>query len=64
MARYPPPPATGGVTETIHGVTIHDPFRALEDEDAQSTKSYVKAQNAASTSRPLPANSAAVHSYP
>lgn len=34
------------VTETTHGITVADPYRWLEDPEAEQTKSYVDAQNA------------------
>ncbi len=38
--------AESGVVETLHGVEVADPFRALEEESAQ-TDAWVDAQNAA-----------------
>jgi prolyl oligopeptidase len=35
----------GAVSEAIHGVTVEDPFRALE-EDSESTRSWIEAQTA------------------
>ncbi len=42
----PPPPATptDPVTETIHGVTITDPYRWLEDQNSPRTRAWIGAQ--------------------
>jgi prolyl oligopeptidase len=40
---YPPPPAKP-VTETVHGVTITDPYRWLEDQTSAETRGWVEAQ--------------------
>ena len=44
---YPSPPPTrqAVVIDTIHGVTIADPFRWLEDQDADETRAWIAAQN-------------------
>src|ERR1700722_372186 len=41
------PPATkrGEVTETLHGVTIADPYRWLEDQESADTRAWITAQN-------------------
>lgn len=41
------PPATrrDDVKETIHGVTIEDPYRWLEDQDSPETRAWIDAQN-------------------
>jgi len=42
----PPPPPTRAepVTETIHGVTVTDPFRWLEDSKSPATRAWIEAQ--------------------
>ncbi len=42
----PPPPPTEAkpVTETIHGVTITDPYRWLEDQNAPETRAWIAEQ--------------------
>jgi len=42
---YPAAPRSD-VTETTHGITVADPYRWLEDPEAEQTKTYVDAQNA------------------
>src|SRR3954465_15296264 len=44
----PPPPATRKVevTETLHGVTISDPYRWLEDQESADTRKWIDDQNA------------------
>lgn len=44
----PPPPATRKepVVEVLHGVTITDPYRWLEDQDAPEVRAWIAAQNA------------------
>ncbi|KAG0056691.1 hypothetical protein BGZ83_003934 [Gryganskiella cystojenkinii] len=41
---YPAAPR-GDVTYTQHGITVADPYRWLEDPEAEQTKAYVDAQN-------------------
>ncbi len=45
--QYPATPR-GGVIDTYHGVNVADPYRALEDAGAQTTRDWVAAQNALS----------------
>src|SRR5436309_1177660 len=42
----PPPPATEAkpVTETIHGVTLTDPYRWLEDQNSPETRAWIAEQ--------------------
>lgn len=44
---YPPAPRSAQVDD-YHGTRVADPYRALEDLDAPSTKAWVRAQNAIS----------------
>jgi len=41
------PPATrqGNVQETLHGVTVPDPYRWLEDQDSAETRAWINQQN-------------------
>jgi prolyl oligopeptidase len=41
----PPPTRTDNVKEVIHGVTIADPYRWLEDQQRPETRSWIDAQN-------------------
>ncbi len=34
------------VSETIHGITIEDPYRWLEDQNSSETRSWIKNQSA------------------
>ncbi len=43
--RYPPTPA-GDTVDVLHGETIPDPYRWLEDGDAPETRSWTDRQNA------------------
>jgi prolyl oligopeptidase len=44
-AEGPPVTKTMPVTETLHGVTITDPYRWLEDQDSPETRAWLDAQN-------------------
>ncbi len=46
-AQIPPPPETrrDDVNETIHGVTIADPYRWLEDQNSPETRQWIDAEN-------------------
>ncbi|MFM2065869.1 MAG: hypothetical protein RLZZ584_778 [Pseudomonadota bacterium] len=41
-----PLPPGPGVTEVLHGVTVPDPFRRLEDQDDPATRAWLQAQGA------------------
>jgi prolyl oligopeptidase len=43
--KAPPATRTDNVTETIHGVTITDPYRWLEDQNSPETRAWINAQN-------------------
>src|SRR5579884_110097 len=40
----PPPTAVHDVTETLHGHTITDPYRWLEDQNSPATRAWIDAQ--------------------
>jgi prolyl oligopeptidase len=42
----PPPTPVKDVTQTLHGVTVHDPYRHLEDVKRPGTVEWLKAQGA------------------
>src|SRR5690349_20630679 len=42
----PPETKKADVTETLHGVTITDPYRWLEDQDSPETRKWIDEQNA------------------
>src|SRR5580704_18142595 len=44
-ADGPPVTKTMPVTETLHGVTITDPYRWLEDQDSPETRAWLDRQN-------------------
>ncbi len=46
----PPPTRRADVKETLHGVTVVDPYQWLEDQDAPETRAFIDAQNAYSHS--------------
>ncbi|HVP32468.1 MAG TPA: prolyl oligopeptidase family serine peptidase [Steroidobacteraceae bacterium] len=56
---YPPTPARD-IAETLHGVTVHDRFRWLEDEHDEKVKAWTKAEDAFTRERlgKLPARDA------
>jgi len=42
----PPPSRRNDVVEVMHGVSIHDPYRWLEDQNSPETRAWINAQNA------------------
>jgi len=43
--KAPPKTRVDNVSETLHGTTIADPYRWLEDKDSPETRAWLKAQN-------------------
>jgi prolyl oligopeptidase len=43
--KGPPPTRVDNVAETLHGVTIADPYRWLEDQNSPETRAWINAQN-------------------
>ena len=48
--KGPPTTRVDNVTETLHGVTITDPYRWLEDQNSPETRAWINAQNEYSAS--------------
>ena len=48
--KAPPATRTDNVTEMLHGVTITDPYRWLEDQNSPETRAWINAQNEYSAS--------------
>ena len=48
--KSPPATRVDNVTETLHGVTITDPYRWLEDQNNPDTRAWINAQNEYSAS--------------
>jgi prolyl oligopeptidase len=46
----PPPTRRNDVVDVLHGVSIHDPYRWLEDQNSPETRAWINAQNAYSRS--------------
>jgi prolyl oligopeptidase len=48
VTNSPPPPDSPKhpITETLHGVTLTDPYRWLEDQNAPETRKWIDEQNA------------------
>lgn len=42
----PPPSRRSDVVDVMHGVSIHDPYRWLEDQSSPETRTWINAQNA------------------
>src|SRR5262249_52380514 len=49
-----PPARQDNVVETLHGVTIVDPYRWLEDQRSPETRAFIDAQNAYAHALPDP----------
>jgi len=45
-ATRPPETRTDDVVDTVHGVTIRDPYRWLEDQQSPETRKWIDAENA------------------
>src|SRR5258707_7688172 len=60
LAAPVPKTRTDNVTETVHGVTIRDPYRWLEDQQSPETRAWIDTQNAYTRSvlDPLPGRAA------
>lgn len=43
--KCPPPTRKDNVVETIHGVSIADPYRWLEDQNSPETRAWIEAQD-------------------
>ncbi|HEV2114481.1 MAG TPA: prolyl oligopeptidase family serine peptidase [Terriglobales bacterium] len=46
----PPPSRRNDVVDVMHGVSIHDPYRWLEDQNSPETRAWINAQNVYSRS--------------
>ncbi|HLK32109.1 MAG TPA: prolyl oligopeptidase family serine peptidase [Terriglobales bacterium] len=46
----PPPSRRNDVVDVLHGVSIHDPYRWLEDQNSPETRAWINSQNAYSRS--------------
>src|ERR1041385_3148564 len=60
LAAPAPKTRTDDVIDTVHGVTIHDPYRWLEDQQSPETRLWIDTQNAYTRSvlDPLPGRAA------
>src|SRR5271165_877316 len=45
ITAAPPGTRSGDVQETLHGVTIPDPYRWLEDQNSPETRAWISQQN-------------------
>jgi prolyl oligopeptidase len=43
--KCPPPSRNDGTVETIHGVSVADPYRWLEDQNSPETRAWIEAQD-------------------
>ena len=43
--KCPPPSRNDGTVETIHGVSVADPYRWLEDRNSPETRAWIEAQD-------------------
>src|SRR3954467_7284435 len=43
--KQAPPTRRDDVKETLHGVTIEDPYRWLEDQNSPDTRQWIESQN-------------------
>jgi len=44
-AAAPPPTRQDDVQETLHGVTVPDPYRWLEDQESSETRAWINQQH-------------------
>jgi len=44
LASAPPPTAIEPITEVLHGVSVTDPYRWLEDQDSPETRQWIEKQ--------------------
>lgn len=44
-ADYPKPIYEASVEESKHGITVHDPFRWMEEHDSVATQRFIRDQN-------------------
>jgi prolyl oligopeptidase len=58
--KCPPPTRIDGTVEMIHGVSVADPYRWLEDQNSPETRAWIEVQNACTQSvlKTLPGNEA------
>jgi len=49
VGKCPPPTRTDATVETIHGVSVADPYRWLEDQDSPETRAWIDAQDRCTT---------------
>src|ERR1700733_12591176 len=43
--KCPPPSRNDGTVETIHGISVADPYRWLEDQKSPETRAWIEAQD-------------------